>query len=140
MSPATKDKTGTGCCILVVDDEDDVRLLLEHEIRDLGHAVTIASDGKSAIAEMEQRLFDIVITDIRMPGMDGVQLTKWIKDNRPETDVIIITGYASVDTAAEALRLGRGDDAFLIVGRGPGRANAGRYQLQIVPQGPGRRG
>jgi len=109
MSPAAEDKTGTGCRILVVDDEEDVRLLLEHEIRDLGHEVAIASDAKSAIAEMEHRHFGIVITNIGMPGMDGIQLTKWIKDNSPDTDVIIMTGYASVDTAAEALRLGAFD-------------------------------
>ena len=108
MSLAAKDKSPR-CRILVVDDEEDLRLLLEREIRDLGHAVVGVADAKEAIAEMEQRDSDIVITDVRMPGMDGIELTRWIKGTRPETDVIIMTGYASVDTAAEALRLGAFD-------------------------------
>lgn len=105
MNPA-EEGTGTKCRILVVDDEGDVRLLIEREIRDLGHEVVTVADARAAIAEMEQRSFDIVITNIRMPGMDGIQLTEWIKDKSPETDVIIITGDTTVDTAAEALRLG----------------------------------
>ncbi len=84
MNHAEKN-SGTRCRILVVDDEEDVRLLLEREIRDRGHEVVAVADGKVAIAEMERRHSDIVITDIRMPGMGGIQLTEWIKNNSPET-------------------------------------------------------
>ena len=94
---------------LVVDDEQNVRLLVEREINHMGHEVAAVADATAAIAEMEAGAFDIVITDIRMPGMDGIQLTQWIKTNCPETDVIVITGYASVDMAAKALRLGAFD-------------------------------
>ena len=108
MSTAEK-KSGAECRILVVDDEQNVRLLVEREIRHMGHDVSAVADATAAIAEMEAGAFDIVITDIRMPGMDGIQLTQWIKTNCPETDVIVITGHASVDTAAKALRLGAFD-------------------------------
>ena len=108
MKPAERN-TGTGSRILVVEDEEDVRLLLERELRDLHLEVVAVEDADAAIVEMKQGPFDIVITDIRMPGMDGIQLTEWIKDKSPGTDGIIITGYASVDTAAKALRLGAFD-------------------------------
>ena len=104
MSPAEK-KSGAGCRILVVHDEQDLRLPLEPELRDLGHEAVGVKNAKAAIAEIEERPFDIVITDIIMPGMDGLQLTQWIKANSPETEVIVITAYASVDTAAKAIRL-----------------------------------
>ena len=93
MSTAEK-KSGAECRILVVDDEQNVRLLVEREIRHMGHDVSAVADATAAIAEMEAGAFDIVITDIRMPGMDGIQLTQWIKTNCPETDVIVITGTA----------------------------------------------
>ena len=109
MSPSPKNEMAIGCLILVVDDEEDVRLLLEREIRDLGHEVVSVPDANAAILQMVERPFDIVITDIRMPGMTGIELTEWIKGENPETDVIVITAYASVDTAAGALRLGAFD-------------------------------
>jgi len=107
MSKSTLDRTHQAR-ILVVDDEAEVRLLLAREISDRGHEVVAAADGDQAVQEMDRGDFDVVLTDVRMPGMDGMGLTEWIKRTRPDTDVIIMTGYASVESAATAVRL----DAF----------------------------
>ncbi len=108
MSKSTVDRTHQAR-ILVVDDETDVRLLLAREIRDRGHEVVAAVDGAQAMAEMGRGDFDVVLTDIRMPGMDGMGLTEWIKRTRPDTDVIVMAGYTSIESAAIALHLGAFD-------------------------------
>ncbi len=96
-------------CILVVDDEPNVRLLLAREIGDRGHEVVAVSDGAQAMEEMGRGNFDVVLTDLRMPGMDGMGLTAWIKRTRPDTNVIVMTGYGSLETANRAVRLGAFD-------------------------------
>jgi len=108
MSKSTLDRT-LQTRILVVDDEADVRLLLEREICDLGYGVVVVADAAQAMEEMGRGDFDIVITDIRMPGMDGMALAEWIKRTRPDTDVIVMTGYASLESAATAIHLGAFD-------------------------------
>ncbi len=108
MSKSTVDRTHQAR-ILVVDDEAEVRLLLAREISDRGHEVVASVDGAQAMEEMGRGKFDVVLTDIRMPGMDGMALTKWIKRTRPDTNVIVMTGYASIDSAAIAVRLGAFD-------------------------------
>ena len=108
ISKSTLDRTGRAR-ILVVDDEANVRLLLAGEISDRGHEVAAVSDGAEAMEEMGQANFDVVLTDIRMPGMDGIALTEWIKRTRPDTAVIVMTAYVSVDSAATAARLGVSD-------------------------------
>ncbi len=95
--------------ILVVDDEADMRLLLAREISDRNHEVVTAADSAEAMEEMGQGDFDVVLTDLKMPGMDGMALTEWIKRTRPDTDVIVMTGYASLETANRAIRLGAFD-------------------------------
>jgi len=95
--------------ILVVDDDPNVRLLLAREISDRGHEVVAAADSAQAMAEMGRGNFDVVLTDIRMPGMDGMNLTEWIKRTRPDIDVIVMTGYASLESAATAIHLGAFD-------------------------------
>ncbi len=95
--------------ILVVDDEADVRLLLTREIRDRGHEVVAVADSVPAMERMGQGDFDVVLTDIRMPGMDGMDLTTWIKRTRPDTNVIVMTGYGSLETANRAVRPGAFD-------------------------------
>ncbi len=92
--------------ILVVDDEADVRLLLTREIRDRGHEVVAVADSVRAMERMGQGDFDVVLTDIRMPGMDGMDLTTWIKRTRPDTNVIVMTGYGSPDIAITVEWLG----------------------------------
>ncbi len=83
--------------ILVVDDEADVRHLLTREISDRGHEVVAVTDSAQAMEEMDRGNFDVVLTDVRMLGMDGIDLTEWIKHTRPDTEVIVMTGYGSPD-------------------------------------------
>ena len=108
MSKSTLDRTRQAR-ILVVDDEPNVRLLLAREIGDRGHEVVAVSDGAQAMEEMGRGNFDVVLTDIRMPGMDGMALTAWIKRTRPDTNVIVMTGYGSLETANRAVRPGAFD-------------------------------
>ncbi len=95
--------------ILVVDDEANVRLLLAREISDRGHEVVVAADSAQAMEEIGRGDFDVVLTDVRMPGMDGMGLTEWIKRTRPDTAVIVMTGYGSLETANRAVSLGAFD-------------------------------
>ena len=95
--------------ILVVDDEEIVRL---SHIRALASAhckVEVVPDGNEALRIMEQRPADVVLLDLRMPGMDGMAVLKTIKQRWPETEVVIITGYPTIATAKEAVRLGAYD-------------------------------
>jgi FixJ family two-component response regulator len=93
----------------VVEDDDEVRCLLQREIEEQGHPVTPVGDAELALTALRERSFSIVITDIRMPGMDGVELTQLIKQDWPDTEVIIITGFASIDSATKAVRFGASD-------------------------------
>ena len=95
--------------ILVVEDEPDVRLLLAREISDKGHEVVAVTDSAQAIEEMGRGKFDVVLTDVRMPGMDGMALTEWIKRTRPDTNVIVMTGYVSIEGEATGVWLGAFD-------------------------------
>ncbi len=108
VSKNTSDRTRQAR-ILIVDDEANVRLLLAREIEERGHEVVVAADSAQAMEEMGRGNFDVVLTDIRMPGMDGMELTKWIKRTRPETEVIVMTGYGSLETANRAVSLGAFD-------------------------------
>jgi len=98
--------------ILVVDDEDSVRTVLLQVLQEDGYAVTEAASGESALEFMKKESFSLVITDIVMPGITGLELLGKIKQLYPETQVIIMTSYASLDTAITALRHGAYDYFF----------------------------
>ncbi len=100
-----KDKSS----ILIVDDELSVRKSLEHWFLEDGFEVETAKDGNEALKEIQEQLYDIYLVDIKMPGMDGITLQKKITEIDEEALVIIITAYASVDTAVEALKHGAFD-------------------------------
>jgi DNA-binding NtrC family response regulator len=95
--------------ILVVDDEEVVRLSHIRTLASIHCNVEVVRDGKEALEVMEQRPADVVLLDLRMPGMDGMSVLKMIKQKWPETEVVIITGYPTVETAKEAVRLGAYD-------------------------------
>lgn len=95
--------------ILVVDDERAIRDLLTEALRDAGYEVLSAAGGKEASAIIREENIRIAICDIKMPEMDGLELLRHIRDVSPETVVILITAYASVDTAVNALRSGAFD-------------------------------
>jgi DNA-binding NtrC family response regulator len=95
--------------ILVVDDEEVVRLSHIRTLASMHCNVEVVRDGAEALQVMEQRPADVVLLDLRMPGMDGMSVLKMIKQKWPETEVVIITGYPTVETAKEAVRLGAFD-------------------------------
>ena len=95
--------------ILLIDDEPDLLRVVARSLEVDGHEVTTASNGKEGLAAFEGQRVPIVITDIKMPGMDGIEVLKRIKEGSPDTEVIIITGHGDIDSAIEALHFGASD-------------------------------
>jgi two-component system, NtrC family, response regulator HydG len=95
--------------ILVVDDEPDMCALLSDILKDEGYAVETASSGEKALAKMGEHEFGAVITDLNMKGMPGMTLLKEIKRLHPDTNVIIMTGFGSIESAIEAMKQGAYD-------------------------------
>jgi DNA-binding NtrC family response regulator len=98
-----------GLRILFADDEAHLRDLMQMELPRLGHEVTVCPDGASALRALERGLYDAALLDLRMPGLTGIEVLGQIRQASPETQVIILTGQATVDTAVQALRLGAFD-------------------------------
>src|SRR3989337_965969 len=88
--------------ILVVDDERGMREFLTIMLQKDGHDVTSASNGREAVENIGQTTFDIVISDLKMPQLYGIDVLKAVKESAPETVVIMITAYASAEIAVEA--------------------------------------
>jgi DNA-binding NtrC family response regulator len=95
--------------ILVVDDEDIQRANLTEFLQDSGYDVDGACDGQAALEKMDDEDYGLVLTDIRMPKLDGIELLQRVVAERPETSVLVMTAYASVESAVDALRLGAYD-------------------------------
>jgi len=95
--------------ILIVDDEDSVRDSLYNWFIEDGYRVECAEDAKKALSILETEEFDIVLADIKMPGMDGLEMLKRIKAIRKDSIVIIMTAFATVNTAVQALKDGAYD-------------------------------
>jgi two-component system, NtrC family, response regulator AtoC len=91
--------------ILIADDEPGQRQFLSGSLS-RNHEIVVASNGLEASQLLSHRSFDLVITDERMPGMSGIELIRWMAENSPETPVIVLTAYGSVETAVEAIKLG----------------------------------
>lgn len=109
-SPTSRNETGTESAhILVVDDEGAIRYSVSKTLQRVGYRVSEAASGEEALEAMAAHEFDVILTDIRMPGIDGVELLRRVKDMAPDASVILMTGYASLGTAIEALRLGAHD-------------------------------
>ena len=95
--------------ILIVDDDEVVRWSYQRSLQSVCCDVAAASDGEEALQTMERNPFDVVLLDLRMPGLDGLSVLRAIKQKWPESEVVIITGYPTVDSAKEAVRLGAHD-------------------------------
>jgi DNA-binding NtrC family response regulator len=95
--------------ILVLDDEPIVGKRLRPALEKSGYAVDVVETGAEAIRLIDERDYDIVVTDIRMEGLDGLGVLRHAQARSPRTLVIMITGYATVDVAREALTLGAFD-------------------------------
>jgi DNA-binding NtrC family response regulator len=92
--------------ILVVDDQESMRSLLKDMLEVIGYDVMLAEGGEEALHLMEANQFDLVLTDLNMPGMDGTALLKAIKTTRAELPVVIITGYGTFHTEKRVMREG----------------------------------
>lgn len=96
--------------ILVVDDEALIRDMIKRGLSQMGgFSVEVAQSGPEAIEKMEKDVFDLVLTDLKMPEMDGLELLKTIKGTRPDIMVIMMTAHGSIETAVEALKIGADD-------------------------------
>ena len=92
--------------VLVVDDEEIARTNLEYILRKEGHQVSTAANGLEAMEKVKAQEFDVILTDLKMEKMDGIQLLESVKQIAPHTEIIMVTGYATVSTAVDALKKG----------------------------------
>src|SRR5215468_1850470 len=98
-----------GLRILFADDEAHLRDLMRMELPRMGHEVTACPDGSAALRALEKGTYDAALLDLRMPGLTGIEVLGKVRQISPDTQVIILTGHATVDTAVQALRLGAFD-------------------------------
>jgi len=98
--------TSTKTSILILDDEPIVSKRLQPALEKMGYEVESFYDSSRAMARVLERSFDIVVTDLKMEGIDGMQFLAAVKDRSPRTEVIVITGFATMDTAKESMRKG----------------------------------
>lgn len=95
--------------VLLVDDEEEYTQTLATRLEARGMTVSTASNGKDAIATIENTTFDLIILDLAMPGMNGLETLKEIKARQPEAEIIMLSGQGSIKTSIEAMKLGAGD-------------------------------
>ncbi|RCW81784.1 response regulator receiver domain-containing protein [Halanaerobium sp. DL-01] len=92
--------------ILIVDDEKNIRLTLKTALKNAGYEVETAVNGEDGLAQVKEDEFPVILLDMKMPGIDGIQFLQELNNKEIETKVIMITGYGSVETAVETLKLG----------------------------------
>lgn len=95
--------------ILVADDEPNIRLLVDQALGVEGYEVVTAVDGEHALKKFSDGVFDLVLLDLKMPGLDGMEALRRVKKRKPGQPVIVMTAFATVETAASAMRLGAVD-------------------------------
>jgi two-component system response regulator AtoC len=95
--------------ILVVDDDEGVRSFLAEALEADGHDVRQAADGATAIRRLDAESFHVLVTDIRMPGLDGMALVRHARAEQPELEIVVLTAHGTVETAIEAMKLGAFD-------------------------------
>ncbi len=95
--------------ILVMEDEEIVARGLEMVLEEEGYDVDLAFTGAGALETFADRDFDLLVADLRLPDSDGMEIIKIVKERRPETEVVVITGYSSVTSAVDAMKIGVAD-------------------------------
>src|SRR5262245_44247272 len=99
----------TGAAVLVVDDDADMREMVHDLLKDRGHQVSTAASGDEALKRLAEAGYGVVLSDLRMKGMEGIALLSEIKRSFPDVDVILMTAFGSVETAVEAMKHGASD-------------------------------
>lgn len=92
--------------ILVLDDEEIVRVSCKKCLTPEGYDVDVAANGVEGLAMTENTRYDVILTDLKMPDMDGMEFLAKVKEKHPDTKVIMITGYSTVEHAVKAMRMG----------------------------------
>ncbi|MFO7171037.1 MAG: response regulator transcription factor, partial [Chloroflexota bacterium] len=92
--------------ILLVDDEANIRLTLGVLLERAGYSVTAAENGETAVELLERQTFDLMVVDLKMPGMDGMQVVAAARQRQPDMAIIVLTGHGSLETAIEGLHQG----------------------------------
>ena len=95
--------------VLLVDDEDDFRELLGKRLVKRGLEVSTAGSGEAGLAQAQGGGFDVVVLDVKMPGMDGLEVLRRLRKIAPDTEVILLTGHANMEVAVEGMDLGAFD-------------------------------
>ena len=95
--------------VLIVDDEKDFVDILSNRLKDAGETVSCAYSGQECLTVLDEKTIDVVILDIKMPGMDGMDTLKEIKKRHPLVEVIMLTGHGSTETAVDGMKLGAYD-------------------------------
>ena len=95
--------------VLVADDEEGVRTFLAESLERVGHEVTQVADGEAALLAARDEPFDVILTDLRMPGADGMTVVRTVRTEQPDVEVIVLTAFGDVATAVEAMKLGAFD-------------------------------
>jgi DNA-binding NtrC family response regulator len=95
--------------ILIVDDEKNIRLTLSRSLEVLGVETDSAEDGKEALVKLEEKEFGLILLDLRMPGVDGMEVLRQVRESRPDIRIIILTAYGTIELAVEAMKLGAVD-------------------------------
>jgi DNA-binding response OmpR family regulator len=95
--------------ILIVDDEKNICLTLSQALEVLGVEIDTALDGEEALVKLEKKEFGLILLDLRMPGMDGMEVLRRVREIRPNIRVIILTAHGTIESAVEAMKLGAVD-------------------------------
>lgn len=95
--------------ILIVDDEKNIRLTLSQALESSGWETDTAANGEEALLKLKEREFRLILLDLKMPGMDGMEVLRRVSEIRPEIRVIMMTAYGTIDSAVEAMKLGACD-------------------------------
>ena len=129
--------------ILVVDDDEGVRQVLGQSLQDAGFRVSSVESGEKAVAAAREETFDLVILDMVLPRVDGMEVLRDITAAKPDLPVVMITGYASVETAIKAMKMGavdyivkpfRMEEVELVVGKALERSHLRRENVYLRRQ------
>jgi len=95
--------------VLIVDDEKNIRLTLSQALEILEVETDTAANGEEALSKLKEKEFGLILLDLKMPGMDGMEVLRQVSEIRPDIRIIIITAYGTVESAVEAMKLGAAD-------------------------------